>query len=162
MPIIRNATLDDIPALTKIYNYYIQETIITFEETPVTNSQFAARFSDIQAKYPFLVAVNGKQIVGYAYASQWREKSAYQHAVESTVYLQTQSVGSGIGTLLYSHLLSTLKENNFKTALGCIALPNASSVGLHEKLGFKNVGHFESVGYKFNQWIDVGYWQILL
>jgi phosphinothricin acetyltransferase len=100
-------------------------------------------------------------IVGYAYASKWKERSAYKNTAEVTAYLKHGLSGQGYGKALYTTLLEALKALDCHVVLGCIALPNQASVGLHEYFGFSKVAHFTEVGRKFNQWIDVGYWQKL-
>jgi phosphinothricin acetyltransferase len=101
-------------------------------------------------------------MIGYAYATKWRARPAYKHAVETTIYLAKKYAGQGFGKLLYAKLISELRLAGFHTAIGGIALPNEASVRLHESLGFKKVAHYHEVGKKFNEWVDVGFWQIML
>jgi L-amino acid N-acyltransferase YncA len=108
---------------------------------------------------PWLVAEQAQQIVGYAFAGKWKGRYAYRYSVESSVYLDPAYTGQGVGTQLYRALLAVLQERSIHVVIGGIALPNAASVALHERLGFTQVAHFREVGYKFGQWIDVGYWQ---
>lgn len=160
---IRDANPDDAEAICRIYNPYIVKTIVTFEEVEVTVSEMAARMSNVVATdFPWLVAERVSNVIGYAYAAKWQERSAYRHSVQSTIYLEEAARGNGFGTLLYSALLDRLRAGPVRTALGGIALPNPASVALHEKCGFRKVAHFDQVGFKFGHWIDVGYWQILL
>jgi len=114
------------------------------------------------AGLPWLVAVEEGAVVGYAYATKWKERSAYRFSVEVSVYLSNQSHGRGLGAKLYETLFSTLKEGGIHAVMGGITLPNLASVALHEKMGMKKVAHFEKVGFKFDQWHDVGYWQLSL
>jgi phosphinothricin acetyltransferase len=100
--------------------------------------------------------------MGYAYAGRFKERSAYRYCVETAVYLAHGRLGEGIGTRLYAELLDTLRAQGIRTAVGIIALPNAASVTLHEKLGFVHTGTLQAVGYKLEQWVDVGYWQVRL
>ena len=161
--IVRPATRDDAASLARIYNYYVAETIVTFEEEAVTSGDFERRIQEVQAgKLPWLVAERGSDIVGYAYASNWKRRYGYRFSVEVTVYLDPACARQGIGTKLYAQLLPTLKAAGIRVAIGGIALPNAASVLLHEKFGFEKVAHFKEVGIKFGQWIDVGYWQLSL
>ncbi len=99
---------------------------------------------------------------GYAYASEWKSRCAYRYSVETTVYLHPDARGKGIGTLLYQELIRKLSKLELHAAIGGIALPNDASVALHEKIGFKKAAHFKQVGYKFNKWVDVGYWELIL
>jgi L-amino acid N-acyltransferase YncA len=160
---IRAAIPTDAAAIAAIYNHYIRETIVTFEEEPVATSEMAKRFADTTTdSLPWLVAERDGAIFGYARASKWKPRSAYRFAVETTIYLAPDCLGGGVGTHLYQFLLRELKSLKLHTAIGGIALPNARSVALHEKLGFRKVAHFAEVGFKFSKWIDVAYWQLPL
>jgi L-amino acid N-acyltransferase YncA len=161
--VIRAAGASDAAALARIYNHYIRETVITFEEVEIGPAEMGARVAKVDAlSLPWLVAEHGGAIVGYAYAAKWRERSAYRYSVESTVYLDPQHTGRGIGTRLYQDLLTSLRPTPMHIVIGGVALPNAASIALHEKLGFTKVAHFEKVGFKFGRWIDVAYWQLAL
>lgn len=96
-------------------------------------------------------------MIGYAYASKWKGRCAYRYSVEVSVYLHAEQSGQGMGTALYSALFKQLSELGYHVAIGGIALPNAASVALHEKFGMKKVAHFKEIGFKFGQWVDVGY-----
>lgn len=161
--LVRPATLQDAAAMARIYNYYVSKTIVTFEEEMVDGKDFEGRLQDVQsASLPWLVAEQGSKIVGYAYASNWKRRYGYRFSVEVTVYLDPAFARQGIGTKLYGQLLPTLKAAGLRVAIGGIALPNDASVLLHERFGFEKVAHFKEVGNKFDQWIDVGYWQLSL
>jgi L-amino acid N-acyltransferase YncA len=157
---IRSATIQDAKHVADIYNFYIQHTTSTFEIELVTENEMASRISTIQTSYPFLVSCVNDQIVGYAYAARWKSRPAYDWALESSIYLKQGHEGKGYGTKLYTELLRHLKAQDIKTVIGGIALPNQSSIVLHEKLGFKKIGEFERVGYKHQKWVNVGYWQL--
>ena len=159
---IREVTAGDVDAICGIYNPHIRDTIITFEEVEVPVREMAERIAGVTSIFPWLVAARADTVVGYAYASKWHGRTAYRHSVETTIYVEGAARGRGLGTELYSALLDRLRAMSLRTALGLIALPNAASVALHEKYGFKKVGHLEAVGFKFGRWIDVGYWQIAL
>jgi phosphinothricin acetyltransferase len=160
---IRMAGPRDAAAIAAIYNHYVRETIVTFEEKPVSVGEMRVRTRMIiSLGVPWLVAEAGGAVVGYAYANKWKERAAYLHSAETTVYLRADSTGRGIGRLLYKELVSELRRLGYHAIIGGIALPNAASVGLHESLGFRKVAHFEQVGRKFDRWIDVGYWQLTL
>jgi phosphinothricin acetyltransferase len=161
--LIRTATASDADAITRIYNHYILNTTITFEEQAISTEEMAGRVAEVQAaSLPWLVAEQDGQIVGYAYASKWKGRCAYRFSVESTVYLDTGAVGKGYGSHLYQGLFAALRDCGMHVVMGGIALPNPASVALHETLGFKQVAHFSEVGFKFEKWIDVGYWQVKL
>jgi phosphinothricin acetyltransferase len=159
---IRAATLNDAPAICEIYNHYVLHTIITFEEIPVQHDEMEKRISIISASYPWLLYEENGQVLAYAYACKWKERSAYRFTTESGIYVRNDSFGKGIGNLLYSALLKQLSDMKFHSVLGGIALPNERSIALHEKLGFQKVGQLRQVGFKLGQWIDVGYWEKLL
>lgn len=158
---VRAARPADADALAQIYNHYIRETVVTFEEAPLDAPTMAARLQETTAvSLPWLVAEAGGAVIGYAYASRWKGRCAYRYSVESTVYLDPARTGGGVGTRLYAALLDELRARSLHAVIGGIALPNPASVALHEKLGFCKVAHFEEVGFKFGRWIDVGYWQL--
>lgn len=159
---IRKVELKDAEAICNIYNYYVENTTITFEEEPVPINEMKSRIESITAKLPYVVYEIEGRIAGYAYATKWKERSAYRFSVETTVYIGIENVGKGIGRTLYQYLIKELKEQGFHTALGGIALPNKESEALHEKLGFEKVAHLKDVGFKFGNWIDVCYWQYQL
>ena len=159
---IRAVKIEDSNEICDIYNYYVQHTIITFEEEPVSQSEMESRIEQTSKTLPWLVFEDSQKIMGYAYASEWKSRCAYKHSVESTVYLKNGASGNGIGSLLYQELMNQLKAKNIHAAIGGIALPNDASIALHEKLGFEKVARFREVGYKFDQWIDVGYWELIL
>ena len=156
---IRSCTPQDIPAICAIYNYYIEHTVITFEEIPVTVAQMQERIETIMQTYPWLVCEVEGEIAGYAYASKWKDRSAYKHTAEVTVYLHHEKTKGGIGSALYTELIAQLKQRGMHILLACIASPNAGSEKIHERFGFTKAAHFPEVGFKFNRWIDIGYWQ---
>jgi len=152
----------DAAALCAIYNYHVLNTIVTFEEDVVSEHEMAERIAEISRAFPWYVLEAGGTVVGYAYASSWKSRSAYRYSVESTVYVAEDRLGRGYGTRLYAALLDELRQRHLHNVIGGISLPNAASVALHEKLGFRKLGEFREVGWKFSRWIDVGYWELLL
>lgn len=157
---IRSATARDSVAIVDIYNHYILNTVITFEEQVISAGEMSKRMADVSAAHlPWLVAEQDGQVVGYAYANTWKTRYAYRFTVEITVYLAPDYAGRGLGSGLYQALITQLRALGIHVVLGCIALPNSASVALHEKFGLKKVAHFNEVGFKFNRWLDVGYWQ---
>ena len=160
---IRPAAVTDAGAISRIYNHYVTNTTITFEEQGVSAGEMAERIQEVtEADLPWLVAEQGGDIIGYAYVSKWKGRCAYRFSVESTVYVDHAFAGQGYGTQLYETLLAKLHAGPVHVVIGGIALPNAASVALHEKFGFKKVAQFQEVGFKFDRWIDVGYWQTTL
>lgn len=159
---IRSASPDDAAAIATIYNHYVATTTITFEECVVPVADMAQRIQEVSASLPWLVYEQAGQVLGYAYATPWRARSAYRFSVESTVYVSPDHPRKNIGSSLYRALLDALRVRGIHVVLGGIAQPNAASVALHERLGFEKVAHFKQVGRKFDQWIDVGYWELAL
>ncbi|MDG4477795.1 GNAT family N-acetyltransferase [Streptococcus parasuis] len=155
MIVIRNAQVEDAANLVAIYAPYVEKTAITFETQVPAVEDFANRIEKILKKFPYLVAVEEGQIVGYAYASTYYARAAYDWTVEMSVYVQKEARGKGIGTLLYTALEEELTARGFKNFLACIALPNLASIALHEKRGYQQVAHFKKVGYKFGTWHDI-------
>jgi L-amino acid N-acyltransferase YncA len=159
---IRTATTADAASICAIYNHYVLETTITFEEAVIPPAEMANRMEETLASLPWLVCGDPAGIHGFAYASKWKGRCAYRHSAEVTVYLDPKFTGQGLGSRLYEALLMDLRQRTLHAVIGGIALPNPASIALHERLGFRKVAHFEQVGWKFGQWIDVGYWQLLL
>jgi L-amino acid N-acyltransferase YncA len=159
---IHFACIADIPAILEIYNYYVCHTAISFETEVPDLTAFTERFNNIAACYPFLVYKENGEILGYAYGGKHRQRQAYKWSVDVTIYLDKDARGRGIGKLLYSNLFDLLKKQGFYTAYAGITLPNEQSVGIHEHFGFKKVAHYNKVGYKRDQWWDVGWWELEL
>ena len=159
---VRDALAGDTAAIAGIYNHYVETTSISMEMETVGAADMAARVAAVQqAGLPWLVLFDGGELVGYAYASQWRARPGYRHALETSVYLAPGRRGRGYGAYLYRALLARL-EGRCHSVIGGIALPNPASVALHERFGFRQVACFKEVGCKFGQWVDVAYWQLLM
>jgi phosphinothricin acetyltransferase len=157
---IRAVESSDSASISVIYNHYVTSTTVSFEEKPVGTDEMTGRINNLRSSsLPWLVAEQQDEVIGYAYASPWKTRSAYRFAVEVTVYISSVSIGRGTGSELYARLIPMLQAQGVHTVIGGIALPNDSSIALHEKFGFKKVAHFQQVGFKFDRWIDVGYWQ---
>jgi phosphinothricin acetyltransferase len=159
---IRAVKLEDAREIVEIYNYYILNSCVTFEELALSAEEMRGRIEVAHLKFPWLVFEKDNKIIGYAYASAWKPRSAYKHTVESTVYLKKEAINNGVGSLLYAALISQLTDLGFHALIGGISLPNEASVALHEKFGFEKIAQFKEVGYKFQKWIDVGYWELLI
>ncbi len=158
----RPASIADARRIADIYNYYVESTTATFEEEPVSTDVMSARISDsLSADLPWIVCEIDGSVIGYANAGVWKGRSAYRFTVEVTIYLGQSALGQGLGHSLYERLFRDLRGRGVHTAIGVIALPNTASVALHEKFGMQKAAHFREVGYKMNQWIDVGYWQVV-
>jgi L-amino acid N-acyltransferase YncA len=159
-PIIRVATSADAPTIARIYNHYVTNTVVTFEEEPVAAAEMGRRLEEgSAAALPWLTIETDHVIMGYAYATPWRTRRGYRFSAEITVYLAPDQGGRGLGSRLYAQLFPMLQARGIHAVIGGIALPNAASVALHEKFGMRQVAHFSEVGFKLDRWIDVGYWQ---
>jgi phosphinothricin acetyltransferase len=159
---IRKVTLEDAAAIAPIYNYYVENTNITFETEPVSVAEMQDRIATISKQYPYFVYESEGIVVGYCYVNQWKKKYAYHHTAETTVYLAPGFQGKGIGRALMQHLIEALKSTSVHALIACLTVPNPESVRLHERLGFEKVSHFKSVGRKFDRWIDVEDWELVL
>lgn len=158
----RVAGVDDAAAIAAIYAPYVRDTIISFETEAPDAAEIAERIRRIGAHYPWLAAVSGGQIVGYAYACENRSRLAYRWSVDVAVYLHPSAQRRGIGSGLYRRLFALLRLQGFVNAFAGITLPNAASVGLHEAMGFTLIGVYRRVGHKLGAWHDVGWWQLAL
>ena len=159
-PGIRSATAADAAAIADIYNWYIANTVITFEVDPVSEDEMARRIDGVLAAHEWLVLEGGDGLLGYAYAGRFRERAAYGQATESTIYLRHGLEGKGLGGSLYAELIRRTFARGYRHLVGAIALPNEPSVRLHERLGFVKAGHLFRIGRKFDRWVDVGNWQL--
>jgi len=159
---IRTVNLEDAQKIAEIYNYYVLNSCVTFEEMAVSIEEMRGRIEAGYLNFPWLVFEKDNAVLGYAYATMWKPRSAYKHTVESTVYLKKEATKNGIGSMLYAALIGQLTDLGFHAVIGGISLPNDASIALHEKFGFEKIAQFKEVGYKFNKWIDVGYWELLI
>jgi L-amino acid N-acyltransferase YncA len=157
---IRQATPGDATHIAGIYNWYILNTIITFETDTVSPQEMMKRIQKTVIDHDWLVGEVNREVIGYAYYGPFRSRAAYHHTVEPTVYLAPQSMGQGFGKALYAQLLESIKSRGFREVVGVIALPNPQSIGLHTAMGFEEMGVLKKVGYKFERFIDVGLWQL--
>lgn len=160
---IRDAKVGDADTIAEIYNYYIRNTVVTFEEQELSASDMAWRMEKVSSTgFPWLIAEKDANILGYAYATKWHERSAYRYTAEVTVYISHKTTSQGWGTMLYNELFDRLELLQMHSVIGGITLPNEASVALHEKFGLLKSAHYKEVGQKFGQWLDVGYWQKIL
>tara|TARA_Y100000815_G_scaffold272456_1_gene301426 strand:+ start:69 stop:623 length:555 start_codon:yes stop_codon:yes gene_type:complete len=157
---IRAAEARDAEAVAAIYAPHVADGFVSFETEVPDAETLRRRMAASDGLYPWIVLEReDATVLGYAYASRFRERAAYGHVVETTIYMAPGAQRGGHGRALYTALLATLTAQGFTQAMGVIALPNPASVGLHEALGFAKAGLFPKAGYKFGQWVDVGYWQ---
>jgi L-amino acid N-acyltransferase YncA len=158
---IRTVNLEDAAQIAEIYNYYIKNTHQTFETEALSADEMQERIAKIIEDYPYLVAEYEGEIYGYAYATQFKMRQAYEFSAEVSIYVKSDAKQKGIGTRLYEKLFEELKETDVHAIIAGISLPNDGSVKFHEKLGFTKVARFREVGYKLGRWVDVGYWELI-
>ncbi|MEY4618501.1 MAG: hypothetical protein RL101_687 [Actinomycetota bacterium] len=154
--IIRDATAADLIAVTEIYNYYITNSVVTFDLEMMTVKDWESKFHWIQGlALPFIVAQSESgQVLGFAYVAPWRQKAAYRRTVENSIYLRPAATGKKIGTKLLDALMTKCKEAGVKEIVAVISDKGAeSSIKLHESFGFKHQGHLGKVGFKFGRWL---------
>jgi phosphinothricin acetyltransferase len=158
---IRPVVPEDAEAIRGIYNYYIVNTTVTFEEEPVSRKIIEDRIKALMEKYPWLIYEEEGEVLGYAYIHPWHERSAYRFTAEDSIYVKQGKTGKGIGIALYDRLLEETRKLDIHVLMSVITVPNDASTGLHERFGFKQVGCFTQVGYKFGRRLDVGYWELI-
>jgi phosphinothricin acetyltransferase len=152
----------DAGACAAVYEPFVTDSAISFEETPPDAAEFANRIERITRRHPWLVAELDGEVVGFAYGSPHRERAAYRWAADVSVYLAAKAHRRGIGRELYQTLFELLKRQGLQTLCAGITLPNEASVGLHEALGFRRIGVYRRIGFKRGCWRDVGWWQLEL
>jgi len=159
---IRAATSEDAAAIAAIYAPHVLTGTATFEIEPPDARAMRARMAASEGLYPWIVATNGDPdggVIGYAYATRFRDRPAYRYVVETSIYVADVAQRQGLGRLLYDALIDTLRAQGFVHAIGALALPNQASIAVHEAVGFRRTGVYREVGYKHGRWIDVGLWQ---
>lgn len=152
---IRMAKPEDAEALLKIYAFYVENTVITFEYEVPSVQEFETRIRTTLQRYPYLVAETEKGIIGYAYAGAFHPRAAYGWAVETSIYIKEEVREKGVGSRLYGTLESILEKQNISNVNACITYPNPASIAFHEKFGYKKVAHFTKCGYKLGRWYDM-------
>lgn len=162
MSAIRPARPEDVDRLCAIYNHYVLNDVATFEEEPVAPADMRKRVEDVQKLLFWLVYEVDGVAIGFAYAGRWKPRAAYRFSVELSVYVDPNHLGKGIGKALYADLIAALRTTEVNSVIGGVAGSNPLSIALHRSFGFEPVAHLRSVGYKFGQWIDVRYFQLLL
>lgn len=158
---IRPTCSDDFDAIARITNHYIRETAIHFDEKPLTADELCAGWQSRRDRYPHLSLMIDAALGGFAKAGPWRDRAAYRFTAEVGIYLRPDLTGPGMGRVLYRTLIDACRAAGFHTLVGGIALPNAASVALHERLGFRRVAEFREVGWKRERWHDVAFYQLV-
>lgn len=160
--IIRDAAADDAAACAAIYAPYVTDTAISFEEVPPSDAVLAERIRTAAHRHAWLVAEDGGEILGYAYAVPWKSRTAYQWACEVSVYVDGTRQQRGAGRQLYTALLDRLRSLGYRTVLAVVVIPNAASEKLHRAMGFEQVACYRRIGYKLGGWHDVAHFQLFL
>jgi phosphinothricin acetyltransferase len=159
---LRAVTPRDAAAIAGIYNYYVKNTVITFEEQPVSIGEMEERIRTITLQYPYFVLEENNEIQGYAYINKYRERSAYRYTAELTIYLKNGLEGKGKGSLLMAGVLEEARKRGIHSVLSVVTLPNERSAAIHEKFGFAQVACLKEAGFKCEKWLDVGFWELIL
>lgn len=159
---IRPAEEKHASQLRDIYNHYVRNTVVTFDLEEKDEQYFIEEIARLSKNFPYQVAVQGDIVLGYANAKAWKKREAYKNTVESSIYMSPDYTSKGIGYHLYLNLIDQLRNSGIHSIIAGISLPNVTSVRLHEKVGFHKVAHFREVGHKFEKWIDVGYWELIM
>ncbi|MCW5722259.1 MAG: N-acetyltransferase [Devosia sp.] len=161
--VLRPFAWSDIPAITAIYRHYVENSAITFDTEAPGEAAIAEKYAGLKRLgHPLIVAERAGRTVGYAYASFYRPRAAYRFTAEDSIYLDPNETGRGLGKLLLSELLAQSRAFGFKQMLAVITADTANSIHLHEKFGFRHVGHYQAVGYKFERWHDIVHLQLAL
>ena len=152
---IRPVKISDVDFCLSLYSKHVVGSAVSFELEAPSTEEFSNRIDSISKRFPYLVAEENGMLLGYAYASAYRDRLAYQWNVEVSIYVEDENKKSGVATKLYAELFSELKRIHICKAFAVIALPNEASVGFHHKMGFEKFATYKNVGFKLNQWHDV-------
>jgi phosphinothricin acetyltransferase len=158
---IRDATDADAPAIAAIYAHEVEHGVATFEEAPPSAQDMAGRMTNIRRLgLPYLVAVRAGAVIGYAYAGPFHQRAAYRYTLEDTVYIRHDAHRQGVARALLTELIARCEALGCRQMLAVITYaPGSASVALHGALGFRMLGHAQSIGFKFGRWLDVAYMQ---
>jgi phosphinothricin acetyltransferase len=159
---IRPVKPADAPAICGIYNYYVVNTAVSFEEAPVSPAEMEGRIRAVTAKYPWFVWEEAGEVLAYAYVNTWRDRAAYRYSAELSIYVSRGHEGRGLGGKLMAHLLEAVKKTEIRVLVSGITIPNERSIALHEKFGFQKIARFQKIGFKLDTWLDVGYWELIV
>ena len=160
---LRPFTWADVPAITAIYKHYVETTAITFDTEPPGELAMAEKFGHMaKLGHPLIVAERDGKVLGYAYASTYRPRPAYRFTCEDSIYLDPAATGMGLGKAMLTELIAQSKAFGFKQMIAVITADTENSIAIHEKFGFRHVGRYEAVGFKFDRWLDIVHLQLAL
>lgn len=159
---IRKVEIADAKAIVDIYNYYVENTAISFETEALTVNEMAERIKEISSQFPYFVYEKDGKILGYCYAHQWKERAAYSKTLETTIYIDKDVRHQGLGRIMVKLLIDLCRNEGYRALIACITQGNEASIKMHESLGFKQVSEFKEVGFKFDTWLDVVDLELLL
>ena len=160
---LRPFAWSDIPAITAIYRHYVDNTAITFDTEAPGEPAMAEKFGNIvRLGHPLIVAEEDGKVLGYAYASTYRPRPAYRFTCEDSIYLDPVATGRGVGKALLTELITEARAYGFRQMIAVITADTANSIAIHEKFGFRHVGRYEAVGFKFDRWLDIVHLQLAL
>ena len=155
-PIFRNFAWSDVPAITAIYRHAVETSVATFDTEAPGEAAMAEKFGHmLELGHPVIIAEAEGKAIGYAYASTYRPRPAYRFTAEDSIYLAPEAQGKGLGSVLLGRLLEQSKAFGFRQMLAVITAERANSIRLHEKHGFRLIGRYEALGYKFDRWLDI-------
>ena len=157
--LIRPACADDAAAMVEIYRPHVEETCVSFELVAPTVDEFAQRVNKAQQRHDWLVAEADGTVLGYAYGVTHRAREAYRYTVEVSAYVREDAQRGGVGARLYGRLFARLAELGYCNAVAGITMPNDKSVAFHERMGFTHIGVYHRIGYKFDSWRDVSWYE---
>jgi phosphinothricin acetyltransferase len=160
---IRKATINDAGAICNIFNYYVENSATTLETDPVSEDESRQRINNtINSGHLFYIGEIDGKIIGFYCTYPWNNRCACKNTIEESIYLDKDETGKGYGTQLFEHLLKHIDKTKVHTLIATIVIQNEGSIRLHEKFSFKQVSHIKETGRKFDQWQDIGHWQLIL
>jgi L-amino acid N-acyltransferase YncA len=160
---VRPVLVEEAAAIAAIYAEHVRSGTASFDTVPRTVAETEHKIVEINGRgWPFLVAESGGDILGYAYASQFRDRAAYSFACEDSIYVRADCIGRGVGTVLLRALVDVATQRGFRQMVAVIGGDEPASVALHSKMGFEHAGRMRSVGRKFGRWLDTVYMQLEL
>ncbi|MDR1470331.1 MAG: GNAT family N-acetyltransferase [Spirochaetaceae bacterium] len=159
---IRPVTLEDAQAMCDIYNYYVLNTVVTFEEEPVDAAEMRARIETVTKDLPWYVYEEDGELIAYAYLHAYHPRCAYRFTVEDSIYVKNGRQKTGIGTQLLESLINGARKCGKHSIMAILGIPNDASCALHKKCGFQKMADMDELGFKFGRWTDVSFWKLRL